>query len=811
LSTVVAQGLRDLREATRSIRRAPFVSAVIVVSIGLGIGVNATVFSWLQAVVIQPIPGVSDASALRLVEPRTERGGYPGTSWLEYRDLQARLEPFQDLVAFRMTPLDVGIADASDRAYALLVSGNYFTALGLRPAIGRFIRAEDVVRPGAEPIVVLSERFWRAHLAGSPSVVGQILRVNDRPVTIVGVAPAGFQGTVVALSFDLWLPATMAPALFDRTRELDSRDERAYTTFGLLRPGATAIQAQSSVAEAMRQLAHEYPATNQTITGDVLPFWRSPRGPQRFMAGALGVLQAVMILVLVAVCGNTANLVLARATARRQEIGLRLAIGAGRWRVVSLLVSESVVLASLGTAFGVALAWWGTEALRAVPMPTAFPIRFETRIDVTTCLFAAALGLASALVFGVAPAWRLARIDPQTSIRSAGVALGGHRRLTQIFMAVEVGLALVVLVLAAVFLERFARAQTTNPGFRREGVLLSAYDLRERNRGVDEAASARFARDLIDRLRAVPSVESAAIASAVPLDIHGLPTRAFLLEGRRRPDGAQDQALTNTVTPGYFRTMGIPIQHGADFAELGDASAPLQAIVNEAFVRTFAPGLTLLGRRLDSAGREYTVVGVVKDSIYEAFDEPPTPFIYLSYRDRPVPFGEVHVRTRGDSATLVAADVRRLVNGIDPSMTVYNVRTLADNVEQNLVFERIPARMFGLVGPLLLLVAAIGISAVVAHGVSERRREIGVRLALGATARVVTFGLVVETMQVVGFGAAAGWAVAYVLDRDVLRSASFDAMRFVVVPVLLLVVAAVACWVPARRAARTNPVTALRV
>jgi predicted permease len=810
LSAVIVQGLRDLREATRSIRRAPFVSAVIVASIALGIGVNTTVFSWLQAIVIQPIPGVKDASAVRLVEPRTERGGYPGTSWLEYRDLQARVEPFRDLVAFRMTPLDVGIADVSDRAYAQLVSGNYFSALGLRPAIGRLIRPEDVVRPGAEPIVVVSERFWRAHLAGSPSVVGQTLRVNDRPVTVVGVAPAGFQGTVLMLSFDLWLPATMAPALFDRTRELDSRGERAYTTLGLLRPGATEAQARASVAEAMRQLAREYPATNQTLTGDVMPFWQALRGPQRFMAGALSVLQAVMILVLVAVCGNTANLVLARATARRHEIGLRLAIGAGRWRVVSLLVSESIVLASLGTAFGVALAWWGTEALRAVPMPTAFPIQFDTRIDLTTCLFAAALGLACALVFGLAPAWRLARIDPQTSLRPAGIAGAGHGRLTQIFMAVEIGLALVVLALAAVFLERFARAQTTDPGFRREGVLLAAYDLRERNRGVDEAASARFGRDLIDRLRAVPSIESAAIASAVPLDIHGLPTRAFLLEGHRRPDGAQDQALTNLVTPGYFQTMGIPIHQGTDFTALGDAGAPRQAIVNETFVRTFAPDVRILGRRLDSAGRAYTVVGVVKDSIYEAFDEPPTPFIYLSYRDRAVPFGEIHERTRGGSAPLVAADLRHIVNGIDPLITVYNVRTLADHVEQNLIFERIPARMFGLVGPLLILVAAVGISAVVAHGVSERRREIGVRLALGATARVVTFDLVIETMQVVGFGAAAGWAVAYVLDRDVLRSASFDATRFVVVPALLLVVAAIACWVPARRAARANPVTALR-
>lgn len=806
------QGLRDLREATRSIRRAPFVSAVIVASIGLGIGVNTTVFSWLQAIVLEPIPGVTHASAFRIVEPRTEGGGYPGTSWLEYRDLQSSLPSFQDLAAFRMTVLDVGMADWSDRTYGMLVSGNYFPTLGLHPALGRFIRPQDTVRPGAEPIVVLSYRFWQTRLAGSAAVVGQTLRVNNRPLTIVGVAPAGFQGTVVALAFDLWLPATSAPLVFDQTRELDARAERGYTAFGILRPGTTDAEAQAGLAEAMRQLAHDYPTTNRTVTGDLLPFWQSPRGPQRFLAGALGVLQAVMMLVLLTVCGNTANLMLARATGRRQEIGIRLAIGAGRWRIVSLLLSESFLLAALGAALGIALALWGTEAIRAVPMPTAFPIRFQTELDLISCLFAAGLGVASALAFGLAPALQFARIDPQSSIRRGGAGGGGQGRLplTHVFMAVEVGLALVVLALAAVFLERFARAQTTDPGFTRQGVLLSAYDLRERNRGVDAAASARFAREVIDRLRAIPSIDSAAIASSVPLDIHGLPTRAFLLEGRARPDGAQDQALTNTVTPGYFRTMGIPLRQGTDFTDLADTAAPPQAIVNEAFVRAFAPTVTVLGRRLDSAGRDYRIVGVVRDSIYEAFDEPPTPFIYLSYRDRPVPAGEIHIRARSGSAASATADLRRIVGSIDPSMTLYNIRTLTDNVEQNLMFQRIPARLFGLIGPLLLALSAIGISAVVAHGVSARRREIGVRLALGATTRVVTFGLVIETMQVVGFGAAAGWAVAYVLDRDVLRSASFDVTRFVAVPAILLVVAAVACWVPARRAARTNPVAALR-
>ena len=756
---IAVQVLRDLRHAVRTAGRSAVGSAVVVVSIAMGVGINTTVFSWLQAIVLQPIPGARNVGAVRLVEPRTESGGHPGTSWIEYRDLQARLTSFESLAAFRMAPLDVGVADWADRAYAMLVSGNYFSTLGLHASTGRLIKPDDAVRPGAEPIVVVSHRFWQTRLSASPRVVGETLRVNDRLLTIVGVAPAGFQGTVVGLAFDLWLPATAAPIVFDRTSELDSRIDRGYTAFGVLRSGTTDAAAQSNVTDVMRQLAHDQPATNRTIGADVLPFWQSPRGPQKFMAGALGVLQAVMLLVLLAVCGNTANLVLARATTRRQEVGVRLALGARRWRIVSLLLSESLVLAGVGTAIGVGLAVWGTEALRAVPMPSAFPIRFQTEIDLTSCLFAAGLGLASALAFGLAPAMHLARIDPQASLRTGGAVGGtGHGRLMQTFMAIEIGLALVVLALAGVFMERFAQSQMIDPGFTKAGVLLSAYDVRERNRSVDAAASGRFAATLLDRLRAVPAIQSAAIASSVPLDIHGMPTRAFILEGHARADGAQDQALTNTVTPGYFQTMGIPIRQGVDFVDLNDASAPPQAVVNDAFVRAFAPNVTVLGRRLDSAGRTYTIIGVVKDSIYEAFDEPPTPFIYLSYRDRPTPAGEIHVRTRAGNEATVTAELRRAIASIDSTLTLYNVRTLTDHVDQNLVFQKIPARMFGVVGPLLLVLAAIGISAVVAHGVTERRREIGLRLALGATANTVTRGLVAETMSVVAFGAAAGWA-----------------------------------------------------
>jgi len=810
---VLAQFGRDLAHAPRTLRRTPFVAAVVVVSMAVGIGVNTTVFSWMEAVVLQPIAGVRDAGAVRLVEPRTERGGYPGTSWVEYRDLSASLASFQSLAAFRMAPLDVGLADGSDRTYGLLVSGNYFGALGLQAAAGRLLRPDDAVRPGAEPVVVVSKRFWQTRLAGAPGVVGSTLRVNDRPLTVVGVAPEGFNGTIVGLAFDLWIPATAATIVFDRSTELEARGDREYTAFGLLRPGVSEAQASAELDAAMQRLAHDYPATNRTITGEILPFWRSPNGPQRFMAGALGVLQSVMLLVLLAVCGTTANLMLARTATRRREIGVRLALGAARWRVASLLLAEGCVLAIVGTAAGAALSVWGTVALRAMPMPTAFPIRFETAIDRTSLLFAAALGIGATLIFGLVPALHFARTDPQTSIKDADPGAGFSRRrgrLMQSLVAVQVGLAVIVLVVAGLFVERYVLARTMDPGFAEDRVLLTAFDLRERNRAVDATASVRFVSAVLEGLRSAPSVTAAAVASSVPLDIHGLPTRAFRLEGHPRADGGEDLALTNIVTPGYFATMGIAFREGADFAPMTDDSKPAQAIVNETFARLFGRDFTVIGRKIDSAGKTYTIVGVVADSIYEAFDEPPTPFIYVSFRDRPVPAGEIHVRMAGGAVGPATSALRRAAEAADASVTLYNVRTLADHVDQNLIFQRIPARLFSVAGPLLIGLAAIGIAAVVAYGVAERRRDIGVRLALGATASRVTRGLVIQAMAVVTFGAAAGWLIAFVIERDVVRAPGLDAVRFGVVPALLLAIAAGAAWIPARRAARAGIIGTLK-
>ncbi len=798
--------IRDLRHAWRAIVRMPVVSAVVVASLAIGVAANTIVFSWIEAVVIRPIPGVRDAAAFHFIEPRTETGIYPGTSWPEYRDLGERLSLMPDPIAFRMVPLYVGEPGQIERGNGLLVSGNYFSALGLRPAIGRFLRPQEAQLPGREPVAVISHDYWQTRFAGSPTVIGQSLRINGQRITIVGVAPRGFQGTIMRLSFDLWLPATLAPAIAKGSTELEDRGSRGYSVIGTFAPAASRAQVQGQLDGVMRALAREYPQTNTALQAEVIPLGRAPRGPQRLLAASLALLQGLMLLLLLTVCGNTANLLLTRACARQREVSVRLALGAGKWQVASLLMTESVLLALIGAALGAALAVWGTTVLSALPpmRVRGIPITFDTTVSATGLTFAMLLGLGCGVLFGLAPAAHLARVDPQAALR-AGSSTPRGSRLRNALMASEVALALVVLVAAGLSFQKFMETRSMDPGFQRDGVLLAAYDFSER---ANESGSRAFARRLLERLRSAPAVEAAAIASSVPLDIHGLPTRFFTLEGRARNDGTFDQALANTVTPGYFDVMRIPLRAGTDFADLDDASAPPQAIVNEEFVRRYVEGGPL-GKRLTVRGRTYTIAGVVRTSLYNAFGEPPTPIIYFSFRDRPAGIGEIHVRTRPGSETSVASDVRRIVRELDAELPVYDVRTLNDHIEANLIFRRIPARMFAVLAPLLLALAAIGIYAVVAYGVSLRTTEIGVRVALGASARRVIAQFVGESLTVIGTGALVGWTAAVALAM-VASDAPLNVPVFAGVPALLLLVATLACWLPARHATRVDPVVALR-
>jgi predicted permease len=798
---------RDVRHASRTILRMPGLAIVVVVSLAVGIGVNAAIFSWIQALVIKPIPGVEDASSFQLVEPRTESGSHPGASWLEYHDLRERLSSFDDLLAYKMVPLTIGEAGRTTRTFGMLVSANYFKALGLDPALGRFPTPDEGARPGGEAVVVVSDGFWRTKLGKAPDVVGRRMRANDRELTIIGVAPPRFQGTVTMIDIDLWVPATMAPVLFAGSRELEDRGSRGYAVMGRLEPNVSRDQAQREAATVMTELGRLHPRTNATMGLDVFRFWQSPRGPQQMLVGALAILQGIMLLLLLAVCTNTANLILARSAARQREVGIRQALGASRWRVLSLLMTESLLLATVGAAFGVLIAMWGSKALRAVPMIGAFPIRFETTLDLGGLMFAVALGLACGVIFGAAPALQLSRIDVLRALRSSARS-ARRSRARSALMGVQVALAVVVLVAAALFYRSFRETRDMDPGFTRDGVLLAAYDLTGRN--VDTPAARAFAARLLERVRALPAVEAAALATSVPLDIHGLPVRSFTLEGRAREDASADLALSNTVTPDYFRTMGIPFVSGKDFSDLTDPAAPPQVIVNAEFVRQYLDGGEPLGRRVRSRDVDYTIVGVVRTTTYDAFGERPKAIVYYSYKDRAAGFGEIHVRTRAGAEAVLVPDLQRIVRDLDPTLPVYDARTLAEHVDKNLFLRKIPARMFVVLGPLLLVLAAIGIYAVVSYTVSHRTAEIGVRLALGATGGRVVGQIVRESLRVIAIGTVAGLLAAFVVAIHVMRGAPVNAAVFLAVGALLMSVAAVACWVPARRASRVDPVVALR-
>ena len=801
MTTWIQHAGRDVRQAWRAISRMPALAAVIAISLAVGIGLNTVVFSWIQHRLLQPLPGVARSASMHLVETRNETGGYPGLSWIEYNDLRLQLRSFQDLFAARMSPMYVGDSGQVERTYGMRVSDNYFRALDLRPAVGRFFQPGD-----SESVAVLAYGFWQRRYDADGSAVGKTIRINGRELTIIGVAPRAFQGTVLGLSFDVWVPATMAVVFDPGSRELIDRSFRGLAVMGRLQPGVSQVHAQAELDAVMSQYARDYAQTNATIRGEILQFWQSPRGPQRMMAAALLALQGFMLLMLLAVCGNTANLVLARASARQREMGVRLALGAGPGRIVSLLLTESVLLALIGAALAVPVAYWGTQAFRTFPL-SGLPIRFETSLDVLGLLFAMLLGIGCGLMVGAAPAAQLARVDPLTALR-AGTKSASRSLLRNTLMGIQVALALVVLIVAGVAFSSFLETRDTDPGFRREGVMLGAFDLAGRNMTTQEVRS--FQTRLIDGLRNMPGAEAVALASSVPLDIHGLPSRVFSVEGYARPEAGFDQALANTVTPGYFAVMDIPLRAGTDFAPLADPAAPPQVIVNEEFVRRYLTEVEPLGRRLEARNRTYIITGVARNSLYNAFGEPPTPIIYFSYRDNVIAQGEIHVRTRVSAERAIVPEIRRVVRQLDPELPVFNVRTLSEHVESNLIFRRVPARMFAVLGPMLLALAAIGIYAVVAYTISLRTTEIGVRLAIGATSARIIRDVVVENIFVIAAGAIAGWLLAFIVAIDVLPSGGINLPIFLGVPLILLSVAIIACWLPVRRATRIVPMAALR-
>jgi predicted permease len=442
-------------------------------------------------------------------------------------------------------------------------------------------------------------------------------------------------------------------------------------------------------------------------------------------------------------------------------------------------------------------------------MTAAFPVEFHTYLDLGSVAFAVGLGVFAALVFGLPPALVLAGRELFSAIRPDARAAGG-RGIRSALMGAQIAFAMLVLVAAAMFWDGFARSRETSPGFQTGGVVLAAYDLTGHPDGTGRGRTAAFARRLIAGLAARPGIDAVSIAASVPLDIHGLPRTSFTIDGARREDGRDEESVSNVVTPGYFATLGIRIVQGMDFASLEDATAPPQVVVNDAFVERYLPGVLPIGHRLQSGGRAYTIVGVVATTVSDAFGEPPTPAIYFSYRDRPRATGEVHLRTAAGADAAARAAMREVVRGIDPDLPLYNVRTMDEHIDRNLVLRKVPARMFLVLGPLLLALAAIGIHAVVDRAVAERRSEIGLRMALGAEPGRVVRGVMGDSLRPVSIGAGFGWSLAMLLAWHLAPGGHVPWRVLLGVPAGLTAVAMMACWIPARRAASIPPAVVIR-
>jgi predicted permease len=784
----------------------PLLSAIVVMSLAIGIGANTVVFSWLQIVRWRPPPGVSGVSAFYTIESHTDDGVSVDSSWMDFHDLQRQLTSVEWLEAFRMVPLTVGAAPSVSRAAGLLVSGGYFRALGLKAAAGRLLDEGDAAAPGEQPVVVISYDYWRSHFGGSATAIGQPLRVNDVVFTIVGVTPRRFQGTTLGLAFDLWMPATMAPVVIKGSREIDDRGQRGYTVFGRLRTTTSQVMAQQDLDRAMHELAVAYPRTNRTILAEFTPFTNPPRGPLRMVNSALAFLQGLMLLVLVAVCSNVASLVVAKVSARQREFGIRLALGASRTRTARLVLAEAGLLALGGTVGGVLLALWGVARLQVGQLAIAIPVRFQTDVDAWGLTVAAIAGVFATLLIASAPIWFLLRLQPHHLVRQGGrEARRGTGRQT--LMGLQVALASLVLATAALFVGRFHETRDIDPGFKADGVLLAAYDLT--GRGMDANRNRTFAIRALDAVRAMPGVTAAALATSVPLDIHGLPSRSFTIDGRARADGERDRALANTVSDGYLAAMGITLLQGRDFSPLDD-DGPAEAIVNHAFVDRYLADDAVLGRRLQSGRITYTIVGVAATTVSDAFGELPTPLVLYGFGARPGSSAEIHLRTTPGMEAGMSSSLQRVFRAIDPTVPLFNIRTLEQHIATNLVLRRVPAQMFLVLGPLLLFLAAFGVFAVVDHDVSRRAAEVGVRLALGARPRQIVRMMVADTMGVVTLGVAAAMAIVVMIDLHAVRGGVRDLPALIGTPVAILAVASIASWLPARRASLVAPSTIMR-
>ncbi|HET7585184.1 MAG TPA: ABC transporter permease [Gemmatimonadaceae bacterium] len=803
---------QDVRYGARTLRKSPGFVAAATISIALGIAANTTVFSMVNATLLRTPGGVRADGLVRVYQNH-----HSPLSFHDIRWFRERASSFMQIVAEEPLPIGIRIGAEPERAQAAVVTEGFFSTLGVRMALGRPCSGEETRAPGSNSVIVLSHRYWLHRMAGDSSVVGRTVHLNGHPFTVVGVAAPEFASSQVGWRADFWMP--IGELFTVRGERLDDINWSLYVT-GRLARGVDRAQAETRMQTLMHQLATDEPEAHERMDvrlDHVRGLNAELRAPLEI---ASGLLMLVVMVVLLIACANVANLLLGRGAARRGEVAVRMAIGAGRGRVVRQLLTESVMLALLGGALGYALALAAVSAIQRA-LPPEIDGALQVGPDAHVLLFTAALALITAVVFGLAPALRASRLSLSDAMRIDGgrSGTGGRTRTGRALVAVQVAGAMLLLSTAALFTRSLRAAAGVDPGFDARGVVDLAVDV-SLHPG-DDAAHLAFFRQLAERAAALPGVRDAAFAAVVPLAGSNIQSPIELPRDAGNAgegDARARMPYLNIVSPGYFRTLRLPIVRGREFDASDVRGAPLAAIVNEHAARTLWPGQEPIGQRFhfagDSAG-DYRVVGVARDARYNTPGEDVPLFIYLALAQNPRTQMVLHVRVAGDGETAgVSRALRALVPSLDPMLPPAQVSTMQQDMRVTLLPARGGAALLGAFGSLAMLLAATGIFGVTSYAVAQRTREMGIRAALGASSRELLRLVIGDAMRIVAVGLVIGVALAVPAGlalRGLLYGVTpLHPITLLAMPAALAAVAFFASWLPARRGARVSPLLAMR-
>ncbi|MGB7549306.1 MAG: ABC transporter permease [Terracidiphilus sp.] len=806
--------LQDLHYALRQLRKSPGFAAIAVCTLALGIAANTTIFSWIESTLLNPIPGVAHTGDMITIQ-KGERSEHPSPpfSYLDYVDLRDGARSFSGLLAYHDDYVAITGSGEPQRIYAALTSANYFEVLGVRPILGRTLMPSLATERSGAAEAVLGYDLWQNRFAGDPSIIGKTIQINLHPYTIVGVAPQGFQGCKTGLRSEIWIPLGMDKLIWGSTR-IGERGVSWLNLLGRLRPGVQPSQAVSELNLLMQRIAARFPDTHQgsnIISSD--PLWRSPFGANVYLSGTLPLLLALAGALLLLACANVANLLLVRSVGRRRELAIRLSMGATRWRIVRQLLVENLLIALVGGGLALVITVWTAGTLAAFLPPTTLPLSLNGHVNSTVLLATLLVSVFTAAVSGVIPALRASGLSPVSVLKDEALSTSGglsRSRLTGALVVAQIALSLLLLTCAGLFVRSLLNEQKSNLGFDPNHVLLMSFDLDPM--GYTRATGVEFDRQLLARVQQLHGVQSATLADFSPLSftIH---SDGVQPEGYIPPPHESMEADRGLVGPGYLRTLRTPLLAGRDFTNADNLSAAPVAIVNQALVDRYWPGQNAIGKRIQVAGGWCTVVGVAANGKYRRMTYDAAPLVLLPLAQRYAGLAILHVRVNGDPRALASA-VEQTVHGLNPDLPLFNVTTLRQNMQMGSVFERIAAAFAGSFGLLALLLAAVGIYGVVAYTTRQRTHEIGIRMALGAGRGDVFRHVLAQGLRLTLAGLAAGLAVSLILTRF-LRGLLYgvgavDWLTFAAVATLLSLVASLACYIPARRAASVDPMQALR-